>query len=271
MSRALTWVLVGQLALSALLAVGLTFGLLFASEGRHGRGLHPLASVLEGGAALVVAAPLLLSLAWLGLQAAGRLARPAVVFVPLLATLGAFPLFVGLMAASESADAAAGARAERAAVAALRVRVGAGERDALCALVAKDPAASEAEQAGCLDVLQASAPDARRAALAPFLDRGFVAHFDPARRPVFAPAQQPRFVRLYLEAALAGPPPREPLEVVALIDCLRDVVTLGNWSPEARAEVVAQLPRLRALADALADPDAAALLRGALDEFARAG
>ena len=270
MSSTLTWLLlVFQTALSTLLLGGVGVGLAFESEGRHGRALHTLATVFSGGAVVVALLPLVLSLVWIAWRLAGGLRQGPFVAVPLLACLLALPAFLGLMGASENANASARARLEAEAIAALRASLASGSDAAACPLIALDPASTEPEMVRCLDKLEALAPAARSAELAPFIDRGFKSHFTPEQRPVFAPSQQARFVRLFFEAQLADPRVLEAWESrYTVIDGLREVFLQG-WSDAAKREAAVLLPAFRERAKSLTDPEAVSSVASGLDELDR--
>jgi hypothetical protein len=274
MSAPLAWLLlVSQTVLSAVLLGGAGLGFAFASEGRHGRELHTLANVLTLAASALAVVPLLLSLVWLARRASGGLAQGGVVLaVPLIACVLGVPTFLALMGAAEAADHSARKRVERDAIAALRAEVAGGSPDARCPLVARDPAATEAEQARCLDVLAELTPTARLARLTPFIDRGLAWHFTPEQRPVFAPSQQARFVTLFFEAQLTAPQVLEDQQARAtLFDCLRDVLLWRRlWADDARNAAAAVLPVVRARSAQLASRgDVLESVKGQLEEMER--
>lgn len=247
-----TWVLLwGQVALGlAVLGAALTF-LSLEDEGR----LPGLPGALQGAALLAVVLPLLLALAVLvwKLSEGGPLSKGALVS-PLLACALALPAFGALRLLAQNLAVEEGARAQAAALAALRSRPG-----KACELVAGDPHASEAEQAQCLTALEAVPPLARWSTLSPFLGPNGFSTWNPQELgtseawvlgrevPKFSPALQPRFLTAALDAAAAQP--RSAAFEAQLSACLRRLF-VQEWSSPAQAQALAWLSRLREAQDA---------------------
>jgi hypothetical protein len=174
--------------------------------------------------------------------------------VPLLACVVALPLFGGLRVAAAQVALTQRAQAEAEALSTLR-----GGHAQPCAVVARDPHATAQEQDQCLASLEALALPERWSALTPFLGPNGFATWNPQELgtseswelgrevPKFAPALQPRFLALALEAGAAQP--RTPALEEQLGACVRRLF-VQDWSPEAQAVALAWLARLREANDA---------------------
>jgi hypothetical protein len=166
----------------------------------------------------------------------------------------ALPLFAGLRVAAAKVAVEQRAQAEAEALSTLR-----GGQAQPCAVVARDPHATAQEQAQCLASLEALPVLQRWSALAPLLGPNGFATWNPQELgtseswelgrevPKFAPALQPRFLALALEAGAAQP--RTPALGEQVGACVRRLF-VQDWSPEAKAQTLAWIERLSAAPDA---------------------